>query len=168
MENLKKYSKYLIPLLTAYLLFLSYHPKLFKFFGNDYCQLIMVITIIALYYWNPSISWILGIMFLITYRCYHETQFIKEAFTQTQTQQFALPPEKTDDDVRDEIDKQLTKEESGVIQTIEKKYTDSIDYLLENDMDKILKYQCISHEEGVGLPVPEKEYDLSKVIDFDF
>lgn len=164
MKELKKYSKYLIPLLTAYLLLLSYNPKLFKFFGNDYCQLILVIGILTLYFWNPNISWILGVVFLITYRCYHETQFIKEAFTQ----QFAMTPEKSLNDVQDDIKRELTKEESSVIQTIQKKYSNSIDYLLEDDIEKINKFSCISHEDGIGLPTPVKEYDLSKVIDFDF
>jgi hypothetical protein len=164
MKDIQKYSKYLIPLLTAYLLLLSYNPKLFKFFGNDYCQLIMVVGIITLYYWNPSIAWVCGVVFLITYRCYHETQFIKEAFSQ----QFPLPSQPTENDVKDEIKHKLTEEEDSVIQTIQKKYSDSIDFLLEDDIEKINKYTCVSHEEGVGLPTPVREYDLSKVIDFDF
>lgn len=157
-----KNTKYLIPFITLYLLLLSYNPKLFKFFGNDYYQLIMVIGVLSLYFWNRDMAWICGVIFLITYRCYHETQFIKEAFTQ----QIPLPPEKTEEDIKDEIKYQLTQQEDSVIQTIKKKYDDSIDLILENDIEKLNKYTCVSNEEGVGLPTPVKEYDLSKVIDF--
>lgn len=164
MKSVKQYSNYIIPLITLYLLFLSYNPKLFKFFGNDYCQLIMVSIILIMYFKYPEISWIIGIMFLITYKSYHETQFIKEAFTQ----QFSLPPEKTEEDIKVDIDKELTKEESSVIQTIEKKFANSIDYLLENDVDKLQDYSCVAHEQGIGLPTPVKKYDLAKTINFDF
>lgn len=162
--NIKKYSCYFVPIITMYIILLSYYPQLFKFFGNDYCQLLMILGIFYIYYKNPSFGWLIGVLFILTYRCYHETQFIKEAFSQ----KHALPPEETHRDIQRDVDKELTKEEESVIQTIEKKFADSIDFLLEDDHDKFDKYTCISHGEGVGLPDPVKEYDLSKTINFDF
>ena len=162
--DIKKYSCYFIPIITLYLIILSYYPQLFKFFGDDYCKLLMLLSIFFIYYKYPSMGWLIGALFLLTYRCYNETYFIKEAFSQ----KHALPPEKTKRDIKYDINKELTKEETSVIQTIEKKFADSIDFLLEDDHDKFDKYSCIAHGEGVGLPDPIKEYDLSKTIDFDF
>lgn len=163
--NINKYSCYFVPLITGYLIILSYYPKLFKFFGDDYCQLLMILSIFYVYYKVPSVGWLLGVLFLLTYRSYHETQFIKEAFT---IHKNTLPPGKSTIDVQHDIDKELTKEEESVIQTIEKKYADDIDFLLEDDIEKINQYRCVTNGEGVGLPEPVKKYDLSKTIDFDF
>lgn len=163
-KDLKKYCHILIPIIVVYLLFVSYYPKVFKFFGNEYCQLLMILIILYLHFKNKPLSWILGILFLLTYKFYNNTSFIKEAFF---SQKSSLPPDITQEEIDVDIKKQLTKHESGVIQNIKKKYKDSIDYLLENDLDKLKKYECASHEEGVGLPTPVKEYDLEKTIVFD-
>ena len=163
--NIKKYSCYFVPLITAYLIILSYYPKLFKFFGDDYCQLLMILGIFYVYYKVPSVGWLLGVLFLLTYRSYHETQFIKEAFS---IHKDTLPLPKDKLEIQHDIDKELTKEEESVIQTIEKKYADDIDFLLEDDAEKINKYRCVTNGEGVGLPEPVKTYDLTKTIDFDF
>jgi hypothetical protein len=164
MNDIKKYTKYFIPILTIYLLILSYYPKMFKFFGNEYCQLLMVLSVIFIYFNYPSMGWLLGIIFLLTYKSYHNTQFIKEAFTQKEIRK----PEKTLNNTQDEIKRELTKNESSVIETIQKKFSDSIDALLEHDLEKLQKYTCVSNEEGIGLPDPVKVYDLSKTINFDF
>lgn len=144
---------------------LSYYPKLFKFFGNDSCQLLMLLCIFYVYYKNQYCGWILGVLFLLTYKSYHETQFIKEAFV---IHKATLPLNNTVSDIQHDIDKELSKEEESVIQTIEKKYANDIDFLLENDIEKIDKYRCVTNGEGVGLPEPVNKYDLSKTIDFDF
>jgi hypothetical protein len=136
---------------------------MFKFFGNEYCQLLMVLSVLFIYFYYPSIGWLLGILFLLTYKSYNNTQFIKEAFTQKEIKQ----PEKTLENIQNDIKRELTKNESSVIDTIQKKFSDSIDVLLENDLEKLQKYTCVSDEEGIGLPQPVKEYDLSKTINFD-
>lgn len=162
-KELKKYCHILIPIITTYLILISYYPKLFKFFGNMYCQLLMIIIIIYLHFKYPPLSWLLGVLFLLTYKFYNETSFIREAFAQKSS----LPPEKTPEDVAVDIKKLLTKHEASVIQNIKNKYKDSIDYLLEDDLDKLRNYECASYEEGVGLPTPVKTYDLEKTIVFD-
>jgi len=163
-KELNKYSHIFIPLIICYLLLISYHPKIFKSFGNQYCQLLFLIIVMGLHFWIPSVSWFLGILFLLTYKCYNETSFITEAFF---SQKSSLPPEKTQEDIDLDIKQQLTKHEISVIQNIKKKYKDSIDYLLENDLDKLRNYECTSYKEGIGLPVPVKEYDMEKTIVFD-
>jgi uncharacterized membrane protein len=162
--DVEKYNCYFIPLITGYLLLLSYQPQLFKFFGNDYYQLLLLVSILYIYFKCPSIGWLLGILFLLTYRSYHETQFIKEAFTQ----KFSLPPKKKITDIQYEINKELTKDEESVIQSINKKYSDSIEFLLEDNSNKFDDYSCVAHGDGIGLPSPVKEYDLSKTINFNF
>ena len=113
-KGLKKNCHILIPIIMIYLLTISYYPQLFKFFGNEYYQLLSLIVILGLHFWKPTLSWTFGILFLLTYRFYHQTQFIKEAFFQKSS----LPPEKTKEDIDTDIKHKLTEQELSVIQNI--------------------------------------------------
>lgn len=163
-KQIQKHGYVILPIIAIYLLILSYYPNFFKFFGNEYCQLLMLIFIMTLYYYKPVIAWVLGIMFVMTYKVYYQTLFIQESFSQ----KFSDPEnEENDNKIDENIKRSLTEEEASVIAKINEMHKDDISFLLEDDVDKIKKYDCVANGKGIGLPEPAVEYDLQKTINFD-
>lgn len=162
-KDLKKNCHYIIPIFITYLMVISYHPEWFYFFGSQYCQLVMLTVIIVCHKWSPTISWVLGILFVMTYKFYYQTEFIQEAFSQ----KFVLPKEKDEEMIDEDIKRKLSEDEMGLIEKINQSHKDDIAFLLEDDIERIKKYSCASHGIGVGLPEQVKDYDLTQTINFD-
>jgi hypothetical protein len=162
--NIKLYHKIFIPIITSYLLLISYHSnKILYYFNFDACQLVLIALIFIIYLKAPPYGWLFAVLFIITYKFNKEIPIVKETFAQ----QFSSPDVPTETDIKDKLKQELTEQESRVIQNILKKYQDDINFLLEEDIEVIKKYGCTTHPDGVGLPSPVKEYDINKTINFD-
>ena len=159
---MKQYMIIYVPIITCYLLFISYYPKYFKFFGNEYCQFLMVLSVLGCHLWKPEIAWIFGVLFVMTYKFYYDTKLIQESFTST----FTLPKEESEEEVNEDIKNTITEDESSVIHKIKTKFEDDYKTLLSDDIQKLENSQAYSYGLGVGLPEEVEEYDLEKTIDF--